>query len=89
MSVFFNFKEASGNLRVNVAFKSEKKISGNFFKENSNFLNVSNFLYISYGARFLFNIFSIVKNIKYLWTFFIAYSLTTFITLLLVRFWPV
>ena len=60
MSVFFNFKEASGNLRLNVTFKSGKKISSIFFKENLNFLNLSDFLYNSYGARLVFNIFVIV-----------------------------
>ena len=65
MSVFFNFKEASGNLRLNVTFKFAKKNSSIFFKEYLNFLNLSDFLYNSYGARFLVTIFSIVKNLKY------------------------
>ena len=66
MSVFFNFKEASGNLRLNVTFKFAKKISSIFFKEYLNFLDLSDFLYNSYGARFLFTIFSIVEKLNYL-----------------------
>ena len=66
MSVFFNFKEASGNLRLNATFKFAKKISSIFFKEYLNLLNLSDFLYNSYGARFLFTHFSIVKNLNYL-----------------------
>ena len=86
--VFFDFNDECGTLWFNVAIESVKKMSGIIFRENIYFVYLSHFLYISYGARFLFEIFQIIKICKYLWTFYIAYSLTTFITLLLMHIWP-
>ena len=55
--VFFDFKADYGTLRFNVPIESVKKMSGIIFRENIYFVYLSHFLYNSYGARFLFEIF--------------------------------
>ena len=81
-----NFNILSSTLCLINVPDAQKKVSNIFCKENKKILYLSFFLYNSYGARFLYRFFWIAKRWNHLWKYYIAYVVTTFITLLLIRF---